>query len=95
MPRLSGTFKKTGHSVASPDFRLSGRNLPGDPANIDLETAPVRTLLIQLANFSLNFDLVRDECVVENAESDTYAVDRSKVVALFQDIMEIRRQQGG
>ena len=95
-PRGAGTFKKSGdESVASPDFRLSGRNSPGDPASIDLEAAPVRQLLIQLANFSLTFEFVRDECFVENAESDTYTVDRSKVVALFQDIMEIRRQQGG
>ena len=92
-PRGAGTFKKSGdESVASPDFRLSGRNSPGDPASIDLEAAPVRQLLIQLANFSLTFEFVRDECFVENAESDTYTVDRSKVVALFQDIMEIRRQ---
>ena len=94
-PREAGTFKKSGDSVASPDFRLSGRNSPADPASIDLEAAPVRTLLIQLANFSLNFELVRDECFVENVDSNTQTVDRSKVVALFQDIMEIRRQQGG
>ena len=94
-PRLAGTFKKTGDSVASPDFRLTGRNLPGDPASVDLETAPVRTLLIQPANFSMNFESVRDECLVENAESDTYTANRSKAVALFQDVMAIRRQQGG
>ena len=94
-PRLAGTFKKTGDSVASPDFRLTGRNLPGDPASVDLETAPVRTLLIQLANFSLNFDSVRDECLVENVDSDTYTANRSKAVSLFQDVMAIRQQQGG
>ena len=94
-PRLAGTFKKTGDSVASPDFRLTGRNLPGDPASVDVETAPVRTLLIQLANFSMNFESVRDECLVENLESDTYTANRSKAVALFQDVMAIRQQQGG
>ena len=94
-PRLAGTFKKTGDSVASPDFRLTGRNLPGDPASVDVETAPVRTLLIQLANFSMNFESVRDECLVENVESDTYTANRSKAVALFQDVMAIRQQQGG
>ena len=94
--RGAGTFKKSGdESVASPDFRLSGRNSPSDPANIDLEAATVRSLLIQLANFSLDFQLLKDECFVENADSDTYTVDRAKVVALFQDVMSIRTQQGG
>ena len=95
-PRVAGTFKKSGdESVASPDFRLSGRNSPSDPANIDLEAATVRSVLIQLANFSLDFQLVKDECFVENAETDTYTVDRAKVVALFQDVMSILAQQGG
>ena len=92
--RSSGTFKKSGDSVASPDFRLSGRNSPSDPASVDLGSATVRTLLIQLADFSLDFQLVKDECFVEN-ETDTYTVDRAKVVALFQDVMSVRAQQGG
>jgi hypothetical protein len=54
----------------------------------------VRALLIQLADFSLDFQTVKDECFVEN-ETDTYSVDRAKVVALFQDVMSIRRQRGG
>ena len=82
-------------SVALPDFRLSGRNSPSDPANVDLEAATVRSLLIQLANFSLDFHLVKDECFVENTDSDTYTVDRAKVVALFQDFMSIHARQGG
>ena len=92
---FNGTFKKSGDdSVASPDFRLSGRNSPSDPASVDLESATVRTLLIQLADFSLDFQSVKDECFVEN-ETDTYTVDRAKVVALFQDVMSVRAQQGG
>ena len=84
-PRTVGTFKKSGgNSIASPDFRLSGRNSPSDPASINLEAATVRTLLIQLADFSLDFQSVKEECFVEN-ETDTYSVDRAKVVALFQD----------
>ena len=54
----------------------------------------MRALLIQLADFSLDFQTVKDECFVEN-ETDTYSVDRAKVVALFQDVMSIRRQRGG
>ena len=94
-PRSMGTFKKSGDdSIASPDFRLSGRNSPSDPASVDLESATVRTLLIQLADFSLDFQSVKDECFVEN-ETDTYTVDRAKVVALFQDVMSVRARQGG
>ena len=95
MPTRSvGTFKKSGDSVASPDFRLSGRNSPSDPAKVDVGLASVRTLLIQLADFSLDFQLVKDECFVEN-ESGTYSVDRDKVLALFQEVMTIRAQQDG
>ena len=52
-------------------------------------------LLIQLANFSLDFQLVKNECFVENADSDTYTVDRAEAGALFQDVMSIHAQQGG
>ena len=76
-------------------LNLSGRNSPADPVSINLEAATVRSLLIQLANFSLDFQLVKDECFVENAETDTYTVDRAKVVALFQDIMSICARQSG
>ena len=94
-PRSMGTFKKSGDdSIASPDFRLSGRNSPSDPASVNLESATVRTLLIQLADFSLDFQSVKDECFVEN-ETGTYTVDRAKVVALFQDVMTVPAQQGG
>ena len=40
----------------------------------------MRALLIQLADVSLDFQTVKDECFVEN-ETDTYSVDRAKVVA--------------
>ena len=42
----------------------------------------------------MDFQSVKDECFVEN-QTDTYTVDRAKVVALFQDVMSVRAQQGG
>ena len=67
----------------SADFSLSGRDSPSDPSHIILESVSVRVLLIQLANFSVDFELAKHECFVENQNTDTYTVDLSKVVALF------------
>ena len=86
----SSTFKASGaRAVASPNFRLQGADKPKDPSNLNVGNATVRQLLIQLADFSLPLSYV-ESTWVHNPGSDTFTVERSKVVDLYKSIVEIR-----
>ena len=91
-----GTFKKTGtFSVASPDFRLAGRNRPKDPTQVDPDKASARQLLLQLADFSLSWKYIRDSCFLDNPDSDTYSANRAELAKIFQAVLDIRGQPDG
>lgn len=91
-----GTFRKTGtYSVASPDFRLAGRDKPKDPTQLDPDKATARQLLLQLADFSLSWRYICDRCLLDNPDSDTWSADREQLAKIYQAVLEIRSQPDG
>ena len=86
----ASTIKASGpRAVASPDFRSQGPDKPKDPSTVVVEDCTIRRLLIQLADFSLPFSYVQSTRVY-NPNSDTFTLDRSKVVDLYKAVVAIR-----